>query len=279
MATHSFGTDINPAHYTEIADPANPGQVKRPPAGQTLLVQDAANPGVNLAPSITTTLYGYWDYQTTDIPAIVVSADGGVSWIGPLFSKESSLAENAAGALATQAMTVAAAASATAQQALAAASGANVKFRDLATNTDINGPVFTLGGIHARDTRVEILPSEVQGLAAVAVSGASGDLTDANDVGGAVLLGTGPTGAPEIPIVFLPAGAGGGGFTPVFQNADGSWDPRTAHSTDSAEILLLIPRDVTKPKPPLGTDGVAYYEPNPALGIPGDILANLGYTT
>lgn len=87
MTTHHFGTDINPAHYVEVADPANPGQVKRPAAGAILKVRDSAT--LTDLPDITTTTYGYWSYTTTDVPGILVSGDGGITWVGPLYSRES----------------------------------------------------------------------------------------------------------------------------------------------------------------------------------------------
>ena len=104
MATHHFGTTVNPAHFVEIADPANPGQVIRPIAGTTVKVRDASTLA-NL-PDITLDNYGYWSYTTEDIPEIYVSGDDWVTSVGPLLSKEAEQAavdagENAATALQT----------------------------------------------------------------------------------------------------------------------------------------------------------------------------------
>lgn len=85
--SNTFGTQVNPAHYVEVPDGANPGQVKRPDAGATLLVKDAVTL-VDLEP-ITTEQYGYWTYSTDDtVTRILVSGDGGVTWVGPLVSGE-----------------------------------------------------------------------------------------------------------------------------------------------------------------------------------------------
>lgn len=85
--SNSFGTQINPAHYVEIPDPLNVGQTKRPDAGATLLVKDAVTLS-DLTPIITGT-YGYWSYTADDtVNRILVSGDGGSTWVGPLVSGE-----------------------------------------------------------------------------------------------------------------------------------------------------------------------------------------------
>jgi hypothetical protein len=131
MATHSFGTNVNPGFFVEIADAANPGQTKRPPAGTTLKVRSAAD--LSALPDVVTGLYGYWGTTTTDIPEIQVSGDGGSTWSKSLQSVEALSATIAAGAVAALALTTAnsatgiansAASSAAAAQTAAAASAA-----------------------------------------------------------------------------------------------------------------------------------------------------------
>ena len=114
----TFGTNVNPAHYVEVADPLNAGQVKRPSAGQTLKARTW--PGAVDLSDITTGDYGYWT-ATFASDAITVSGDGGTTWVGPLFSSESMAAASSAGVSAATALTQSATALSTAQQALAAA--------------------------------------------------------------------------------------------------------------------------------------------------------------
>lgn len=108
----TFGTTVNPAHFVEAPDPGNvagqPARMVRPPAGTTLSVQNPTGGGT-LTP-ITTGLYGYWTAAYAGVDAILVSADGGVTWVGPLLSIESSQAGAAAGGAAADAATAAASA-------------------------------------------------------------------------------------------------------------------------------------------------------------------------
>lgn len=90
MATYTFGTLVDPAHYVETPDLANPGQVKRPDAGVVLQVKNAAT--LADLPTIVTLTYGYWSYSTVEVPAILVSGDGGTTWVGPLIAIEAQLA-------------------------------------------------------------------------------------------------------------------------------------------------------------------------------------------
>lgn len=91
----SFGTNVSPSHFVEVADPANPGQTKRPAAGATLQARDAiTNDG--LAP-ITTAQYGYWSASYPGVDVILVSGDSGETWVGPLLSGEAELASTQAG--------------------------------------------------------------------------------------------------------------------------------------------------------------------------------------
>lgn len=101
----TFGTTVNPAHFVEAPDPGNaagqPARMVRPPAGTTLKVQ-SPNGGGMLTP-ITTAAYGYWAASYAGVDAILVSADGGVTWVGPLFSAELMAAAQTAADSASQA--------------------------------------------------------------------------------------------------------------------------------------------------------------------------------
>jgi hypothetical protein len=106
MPIHTFGTLVDPAHFVESPDPANPTWAPgRPPAGTHLVVQDYAT-SAPLA-DIVTTAYGQWAYSTVDVPRIRVSADGGSTWVGPLLSVETQFAGSTAGETATTAQEVA----------------------------------------------------------------------------------------------------------------------------------------------------------------------------
>lgn len=113
----TFGTTTNPAHFVEVADPLIPGQVKRPAAGQVLKARTYPD-AVDLA-DITTVDYGYWS-ATFSADAITVSGDGGVTWVGPLFSAESMTDATTAGVDASTALSQSTVALATAQEALVA---------------------------------------------------------------------------------------------------------------------------------------------------------------
>lgn len=102
MTTHHFGTDVDPSHYVEIPDTANPGQVKRPPAGIVLKVRAA--PTLADLPDVITTTYGYWETTTTDVPQIYVSGDNWATAVGPLTSAEASTAGVNAGTNASAAL-------------------------------------------------------------------------------------------------------------------------------------------------------------------------------
>lgn len=115
--TYTFGTTSNPGYFTEAPDPLNPTAAPgRPAAGTVLLVKNA----VTLAdlPTITTGLYGYWAYTTVDVPSILVSGDGGATWVGPLIGVEALLAGANAGAQVAAAAASAADAAASAQGAV-----------------------------------------------------------------------------------------------------------------------------------------------------------------
>ncbi len=116
----AFGTRVSPAHFVEVADPLNPGQVKRPGAGVVLKVTDTAG---NTLPDIVTEELGYWSYTAT-ADLIFVSGDNGVTWVGPLVSDTGTVTGVNSGATAASALTVANAADTKAQQALDKPTGA-----------------------------------------------------------------------------------------------------------------------------------------------------------
>lgn len=128
----TFGTTVNPAHYVEVPDPNQPGQVKRPPAGAVLKAQDAVV-GTALADIVTVT-YGYWAASEPGVDAILVSGDGGSTWVGPLLSIESEQAA-AAGAGGNSSTLVALAQSAS-DNAANAASAAQQSAVDSGTAAD-----------------------------------------------------------------------------------------------------------------------------------------------
>jgi hypothetical protein len=142
VAIFTFGTRINPAHFVEVPDPLNVGQVIRPASGVTLLVQNAAT--LAPLPSITTAAYGYIPLFTTqDVPQIRVSVDGGNTWIGPLTAQEADTAAVTAGVDVTAASADAAAAVQTAETALASAATA---LDQIASLTAGGVPGGTTGG-------------------------------------------------------------------------------------------------------------------------------------
>lgn len=127
---NTFGTNVNPAHYIEVQDPVNPGQVKRPDAGVTVYVK-RADTLEDLSP-FTSQQFGYFDYVAPDdVTAILVRADGSDTWVGPLKSREQEASEQGAAAAAAAATAAVdgladdvAAANTKAQQALDAAQSA-----------------------------------------------------------------------------------------------------------------------------------------------------------
>lgn len=139
--TYTFGTLTNPAHFVEVPDPANAGQVKRPSAGAVLLVQNAATL-VSLT-SITTTAYGYWSYTTVDVPQIRVSGDNGTTWVGPLTAKEAQTSAITAGVDATNALAAANGATSTAAAAQSAVSALDTRVSTLETTGGTGGGTFT----------------------------------------------------------------------------------------------------------------------------------------
>lgn len=118
--TYTFGLSTD--DYVEIPDPANPGQVKRPPSGQVVQVRNASNQAA--LPNVLTSAYGYIAFTTTDIPRVHVSTDGFLTYKTLVASEGLGEAiaagANAASAIAqaSSATTTANAASTKAQQAL-----------------------------------------------------------------------------------------------------------------------------------------------------------------
>lgn len=111
---HTFGTTVDMSHFVEVPDPAVPGQPKRPGVGQVLTLRDAFTDVV--VGTATTQALGYWG-AVLNVPAIDVSADGGVSWVGPVWSAEAQQTGWTAGPYAATAAASATSAAAAATQA------------------------------------------------------------------------------------------------------------------------------------------------------------------
>jgi hypothetical protein len=254
--TNSFGGGI--AEYAEIVDTANPGQVKRPPAGQVVKVRDALTQVA--LPDITTTDYGYLNTWTASTPLVEVSGDGGVTWRGPLVGRESLIEALTAGSTAATALQVATSADTKASQALAASSSAGVTINGF-------GPAstFTSAQMGVRGTSDPIPSSAVTGLSPVSTSGLARDLADYGQPGGVPTLGLDG----KIPAAQIGGGAGGGVLT-IFQNPDGSWPSRSTVTTDATRRVEWDPFYVPTALPKIAADGVGAYPANPALGVPGD---------
>jgi hypothetical protein len=269
MTTYSFGTGVNPAHYVEIpSGSTNPPP--RPAAMGTLKVRSDAD--LTPLPDATySAITGYFSFTTEDVPVVQVSADGGSTWV-PLIGIEAEKAAAAAGVIAGQANATALQAIVIANAALAAANSGGETFIH-ATGQVGPAKIFTLAQIHARDDQDLIDTTDITGLATVATSGLSRDLTDANQPNGSVLLDDNGF----VPDAFLQAGGGGGGAGQkfIFQNTDGTWPARTTVSTDPTECVEYIPAyDPTK-RPAIGTDAATAYVMNASLSRPGDKLRNL----
>lgn len=268
MATFTFGTAVNPAHYVEIPDGVtNPPA--RPASSGVLKVRNAVD--LTALPDHSyDAVTGYFGFTTTDIPIVQVSADSGVTWV-PLIGIEAEEAGANAGTVANQALANSTTAITTANAALAAANSGGVT---ISNSVGTVGPtkVFSLAQIHARDDQVPINAVDVSGLSTVAGSGLSRDLTDANQPNGSVLLDDNGF----VPAAFLQASGGGGsGQKFIFQNTDGTWPARTIVSTDPTECVEYIPAyDPTK-RPAIGTDAATAYVMNASLSRPGDKLRNL----
>jgi hypothetical protein len=155
----TFGTRSNPAHFVEVPDPSNPGQVMRPPAGTTLMAR--SHPDGTALPDIVVGDYGYWDL-VADPNAITVSGDGGASWVGPLFSVEALTAAITGGLDATTALQQSAEALAAAQQALTAAQQLPA---DWANHTHAASAITfnPAGSITATDVQAAILQAASMG--------------------------------------------------------------------------------------------------------------------
>ncbi|WP_030526601.1 hypothetical protein [Phycicoccus jejuensis] len=254
----TFGTRTNPAHFVEIADPANPGQVKRPGPGAILQARSYPE-GVGLS-DIAVEDYGYWD-AIFDPDAITVSGDGGVTWVGPLFSAEATLAAISAGldvetalAQSTRALAAAEDALRLAEQGGGGTGGGPITIEKV-TATD-----FTLRQIHARDDRLSIPVEDIAG-PDVIYSGLYEDLKGvppkADLVGG------------KVPQSQLPPA--GTLMNPIPQNPDGTYPPRSSVTLDATRSVFYR-QLFTSAEPPRTTDGSGAYAPDPAAGIPGDFL-------
>lgn len=126
----TFGTNVNPAHFVEIADTLDLGQVKRPTAG--LVIKARVYGSGTALPDIVTGDYGYWSASFPSVDAIEVSGNSGTTWVGPLISGEAEVAGATAGA--------------TADAASALATTAN-NTANLALTTAQNGPAATWSNI------------------------------------------------------------------------------------------------------------------------------------
>lgn len=102
------------SHFVEVPDPAQPGQAKRPGVGLVLTLRDTFTQTV--VGTAATQALGYWGAVLT-VPAIDVSADGGTSWVGPLWSAEAQQTGWTAGPYAATAAASATSAAAAAAQA------------------------------------------------------------------------------------------------------------------------------------------------------------------
>jgi hypothetical protein len=129
--SYTFGTSVNPSHYIEVADADNFGQVVRPDAG--LVVKVKAAPTLADLPDVTTGLYGHLPTFTVDVPEILVSADEGATWIGPLQGAEALTAAISSGTTASSALAAATAAGTAATTAQSTANLANTKATDALT--------------------------------------------------------------------------------------------------------------------------------------------------
>lgn len=262
MAVNTFGG--TPAEFAEIPNPSEPGQTMRPPSGQTVKARDAVTQAA--LPDILTTNYGYLTQWTSESTVIEISGDGGQSWRGPIASRESLISAISAGSIAAEALTVATAADTKATQALASSSAAGVTIAGV-------GPAntFTLAQIGARSVNDPIQPSAITGLATVATSGQGKNLTDFGQPGGVPTLGSDG----KIPAAQI-GGVSGGGILTILQNSDGSWPARSSVTSDATRRVEWDPFYVPTSFPPIGTDGVGAYAPNPAQNIPGDRTISRG---
>lgn len=137
---HTFGTTVDMSHFVEVPDPAQPGQAKRPGVGLVLTLRDAFTDTV--VGTAATQALGYWG-ATLAVPAVDVSADGGTTWVGPLWSAEAQqtgwTAGPSAAAAATAAQTSATAATQardTATAAKQAAEAALAQAQNIEANQD-----------------------------------------------------------------------------------------------------------------------------------------------
>ena len=206
----TFGTATNPAHFVEIADALNPGQVKRPAAG--LIIKARAHADASALSDITTTDYGYWA-ATFDVDAIEVSGDDGATWIGPLFSVESMEAASTAGLDAASALTQSTIALSTAQDALTQVQGGVTSDWSTITNKPTTFPPSAhshpVSQISGTSLTVQTLLGAADQQAARAAIGAG----TGNGTSNLTLGGTATTAAPgnhvhaAVDVTFAPTGS------------------------------------------------------------------------
>jgi hypothetical protein len=256
MAVNTFGR--TPAEFAEYPDPGNPGQMLRPPEGQIVKVRDLLTQAP--LPDITTTQYGYLETWTSESVLIEISGDGGITWRGPIPSREALTQAITSGTIATEALTVATAADTKATQALASSASAGVTIAGVGPAT-----VFSLAQIGARAVSDPIPSSAITGIATVATSGQGKNLTDFGQPGGVPTLGSDG----KIPAAQI-GGVTGGGTATILQNPDGSWPARSTVTTDATRRVDWDPFYAPTQFPAIAADGIAAAPANPVAGIPGD---------
>lgn len=207
MTTFNFGTKYDPAHYVEVPDPADPGQVIRPDPGVTLKVRNHAT--LAALPDVTTGTYGYWATTTTDIPQIQVSGDGGLTWVGPLDAAEARTSAITAGVDASSALAAANGAVATANNAASVAAAAAAAVAGGGGGGGFTGSVDWATQVANKPA----IPATAADVAAIPTSarGAVGGVASLGD-------GTGGTQAGKVPLGQLPVttdntGVAAGGHT------------------------------------------------------------------
>ena len=254
MAVQNFGTGVDGSVFVEQVPSTPPGDTdptdapQRPGRGLTLKVRDDAT-GVDL-PDITTEDYGYWDYQTDDIPLIRVSGDDWATYV-VVVSAEARNAAATASVDVTTALTTANEALTKADEALLLAQqagGGNVE----SVNGQTGSVILTAAQVGARPTGTAIPATDVSGLANVATSGAYGDLsgrpaasipaTEKGTANGVATLGVdGKITTSQVPSYL--------GIRDIFQAADGTWPLRNSVTTDTAVRVSWWYYSATSPDP------------------------------
>lgn len=240
----TFGTSTNPAHYVEVVDPLNAGQVKRPAAGLVLKARSYVTGGA--LGDITTGDYGYWSATYPSVDSIQVSGDGGSTWVGPLFSSEVMLSAASAGADSAEALRRANEAVALAQSGTGAVASVNGKTGSVTLSpTDVG----------ARSAATPVPAGDVAGLALVGTTGKYSDLSGipaasiptsekGSPNGTATLDATGKLAPAQIPPNV--------GQLNIEQLPDGTWPLRNSVTSDPAARVNWWQYAATSPLPQAG---------------------------